>query len=116
MIITADRMHLVNIIDNLLENAVKYSRQSVDIEIDYRKRDNDNIRISIKDNGFGIPQSEYKNIFEKFYRGRRGVENNIAGMGLGLAYVRMLVEAHRGIIRIESELNNGSTFIIELPQ
>lgn len=116
MVITADRMHLVNIIDNLLENAVKYSRQSVDIEIDYKKCDNDNVRISIKDNGFGIPQSEYKNIFEKFYRGRRGVENNIAGMGLGLAYVRMLVEAHRGSIRIESELNNGSTFIIELPQ
>lgn len=114
--ITADRMHLINIIDNLLENAIKYSRKRVDIEIDYQKCDNDSIRISIKDNGFGIPQSEYKNIFEKFYRGRIGLEKNIAGMGLGLAYVRMLVEAHRGNIRIESEVNHGSTFIIELPQ
>ncbi len=109
-------MHLINIIDNLLENAVKYSREIVDIEIDYQKLDDDSIRISIRDNGFGIPQSELKNIFEKFYRGRNGIDKNIAGMGLGLAYVRMLVEAHRGHIYVESELNNGSTFIIEIPQ
>ena len=114
--VTADRMHLINIIDNLLENAVKYSHEMVDIKIDYQKRDDDSIRISIRDNGFGVPQSELKNIFEKFYRGRNGIDKNIAGMGLGLAYVRMLVEAHRGHIYVESELNNGSTFIIEIPQ
>lgn len=116
MIVTADRMHMINIIDNLLENAVKYSREKAEIEIDYRKCDNDHIRISVKDNGLGIPKSEQGHVFEKFYRGRIGFEKDIAGMGLGLAYVRMLVEAHRGNIRMESELNHGSTFIIELPQ
>lgn len=116
VIITADRMHMMNIIDNLLENAVKYSREKVEIEIDYQKCDNDYVRISVKDNGLGIPKSEHRHIFEKFYRGRIGFEKNIAGMGLGLAYVRMLVEAHRGNIHIESELNHGSSFIIELPQ
>jgi two-component system phosphate regulon sensor histidine kinase PhoR len=116
VIITADRMHMMNIIDNLLENAVKYSREKVEIEIDYQKCDNDYVRISVKDNGLGIPKSEHRHIFEKFYRGRIGFEKNIAGMGLGLAYVRMLVEAHRGDIHIESELNHGSSFIIELPQ
>lgn len=116
MIITADKMHMINIIDNLLENAVKYSREKAEIEIDYRKCDNDHVRLSVKDNGFGIPKSEQEHVFEKFYRGRIGFDKNIAGMGLGLAYVRMLVEAHRGNIRIESELNHGSSFIIELPQ
>ena len=103
MIVTADRMHMINIIDNLLENAVKYSRERVEIEIDYRKCDNDHVRISVKDNGLGIPKSEQGHVFEKFYRGRIGVEKDIAGMGLGLAYVRMLVEAacllkHTGVI------------------
>ena len=116
MIITADKMHMINIIDNLLENAVKYSREKAEIKIDYRKCDNDHVRLSVKDNGFGIPKSEQGHVFEKFYRGRIGFDKNIAGMGLGLAYVRMLVEAHRGNIRIESELNHGSSFIIELPQ
>ena len=116
MIITADKMHMINIIDNLLENAVKYSREKAEIKIDYRKCDNDHIRLSVKDNGLGISKSEQGHVFEKFYRGRIGFDKNIAGMGLGLAYVRMLVEAHRGNIRIESELNHGSSFIIELPQ
>lgn len=114
--ITADRMHLMNIIDNLLENAVKYSGEKTDIKIDYKRYDDDSICISVKDNGFGIPPSEHKHIFEKFYRGRAGMDKNIAGMGLGLAYVRMLVKAHRGDICVESKINNGSTFIIKLPQ
>lgn len=116
LLLTADRMHLMNMIDNLLENAVKYSHERVDIEIDYRKCDEDRIRISVRDNGFGIPKSEIGHIFEKFYRGRIGRNREIAGMELGLAYVRMLAEAHRGTVRIESEWNHGSTFIIELPQ
>lgn len=114
--ITADRMHLMNIIDNLLENALKYSGVKLDIKISYKKCDDDSIYISVKDNGFGIPPSESKYIFEKFYRGRIGLDKNIAGMGLGLAYVYMLVKAHRGEIYVESKINNGSTFIIKLPQ
>lgn len=113
---TADKMHLINIIDNLLENAVKYAGEDVRIEIDYQELENDSIRISVKDNGCGISKSEHEHIFEKFYRSRSVVGTDIPGMGLGLAYVRMLVKVHRGTIRIESEPNNGSTFIIELPQ
>ncbi|WP_278971044.1 sensor histidine kinase [Phocaeicola barnesiae] len=114
--ITADKIHLINIIDNLLENAVKYSREDVHIEIDYQEQKNDSIRISVKDNGLGISKSDSKHIFEKFYRSRAVIDKGIPGMGLGLTYVRMLVEAHRGTIRIESEQTLGSTFIIELPQ
>lgn len=114
--ITADKIHLINIIDNLLENAVKYSREDVHIEIDYHEQKNDSIRISVKDNGLGISKSDCKHIFEKFYRSRAVIDKGIPGMGLGLTYVRMLVEAHRGTIRIESEQTLGSTFIIELPQ
>lgn len=114
--ITADKIHLINIIDNLLENAVKYSRENVHIEIDYQEQNNDSIRISVKDNGLGISKSDSKHIFEKFYRSRTVIDKGIPGMGLGLTYVRMLVEAHRGTIRIESEQTLGSTFIIELPQ
>lgn len=114
--ITADKIHLINIIDNLLENAVKYSREDVHIEIDYQEQDNDSIRISVKDNGLGISKSDSRHIFEKFYRSRAVIDKGIPGMGLGLTYVRMLVEAHRGTIRIESEQTSGSTFIIELPQ
>lgn len=69
MIVTADRMHMINIIDNLLENAVKYSREKAEIEIDYRKCDNDYVRISVKDDGLGIPKSEQGHVLKNFIVG-----------------------------------------------
>lgn len=116
IVITADKIHFINIIDNLLENAVKYSREDVRIEIDYREQNNGRICISVKDNGFGISKSESNRIFDKFYRSQAVVDGSIPGIGLGLTYVRMLVEAHHGTIRVESGQTSGSTFIIELPQ
>ncbi len=114
--ITADKIHLINIVDNLLENAVKYSPGDVSIEIGYQELGNDSIRISVKDNGAGISEEDRKHVFEKFYRGRAAASKGIPGLGLGLTYVRMLVEAHRGTIRIDSGQTPGTTFIIELPQ
>lgn len=113
--ITADKIHISNIINNLLENSIKYSKENVNIEIDYHKEP-DCIVISIKDNGLGIPKSDIKFIFDKFYRGKSSQNNEIPGMGLGLAYVKYLTLAHRGSIEVKSEEGIGTTFIIKLPQ
>ena len=87
----------------------------MNIEIDYHKEP-DCIVISIKDNGLGIPKSDIKFIFDKFYRGKSSQNNEIPGMGLGLAYVKYLTLAHRGSIEVKSEEGIGTTFIIKLPQ
>ena len=81
--ITADKIHLINIIDNLLENAVKYSREDVHIEIDYQEQNNDSIRISVRDNGLGISKPDSRHVFEKFYRGRAVIDKGIPGMKAG---------------------------------
>lgn len=116
IIITADRMHLVNIINNLLENALKYSNDKVRVGINYCESNEESITISVKDNGFGIPKSECKYVFDKFFRGQAIADKGILGMGLGLAYVKLLVSAHKGSIKVESEKGIGTVFTIKLPQ
>lgn len=113
--ITADKMHFMNIVNNLLENSIKYSKDNVSIAINYYKKGND-IFISVKDNGLGIPKADIKFIFDKFYRCRSLYDKDIPGIGLGLSYVRLLVDAHRGNIIVESEEGVGSVFTIKLPQ
>ncbi len=114
LMITADKMALSNVIDNLLENAVKYSGEKSEI-IFTIKRMNDNLTFSIADNGIGISSSEQNRIFEPFYRSKSSYVASLPGMGLGLSYVKMIVEAHRGSIHLTSKVNSGTTVSVEIP-
>lgn len=113
--ITADRMHIANILCNLLENAVKYSEGETDIRIDCRST-GDKYRIEVSDNGFGIPSDECAYVFDKYFRSASVENKNIPGIGLGLCYVKLLVAAHKGTILLESKLGEGSKFTIEIPK
>lgn len=115
VMLTADKMHIGNIISNLLENSIKYSGESVKVEIDCRECGSDAVCITVKDNGFGIAKADRKYIFDKFFRSHIEA-SDIPGMGLGLAYVKQLVQAHRGSIDLESEEGVGTVFTIKLPQ
>ena len=112
----ADRMHLANIICNLLENAIKYSRESVSISINYQQRTDGLLQISIADNGIGIARTDQRYVFDKFYRSETAKDKSIPGIGLGLSYVKLLVKAHGGTISFESTEGEGTTFIILIPQ
>ena len=116
IILTADKMHIGNIISNLLENSIKYSGENVKIDIDYRENSNDSVCITVKDNGFGIAKTDANYIYDKFFRSRSASDKDIPGMGLGLAYVKQLVQAHRGSTVMESEEGVGTIFTINLPQ
>ena len=112
----ADRMHLANIICNLLENAVKYSREAVTIRIDYQQRMDGLLQITVVDNGIGIAKADQRYVFDKFYRSETVKDKSIPGIGLGLSYVKLLVEAHGGTITFESTEGLGTTFTILIPQ
>ena len=112
----ADRMHIGNIVCNLLENAIKYSRESLTIRIDYRLHEDGKLQISVADNGIGIAKADQRYVFEKFYRSETAKDNAIPGIGLGLSYVKLLVEAHGGTITFESTEGQGTTFTIIIPQ
>ena len=109
-------MHFSHIIDNLLENAIKYSGEKVEIKIDYCENNHESITISVQDTGFGISKSDSKYIFDKFFRSPSITNRKIPGMGLGLAYVKQLVMAHKGSIEVNSEEGAGTVFTIKLPQ
>ncbi len=114
MEISADRSHMFNIINNLVENAIKYSGDSVEIKIE-ACIDEDGVSIVVSDTGNGIPESDYEKIFKRFYRGKAS-STDIPGMGIGLAYVKLLTEAHGGKISVSSKLDVGTSFTINLPQ
>ncbi len=114
--IRADRMHLANIVCNLLENAVKYSVEAVTIRIDYRMCEDGMLQITVADNGFGIVKADQRYVFDKFYRSETVKDKSIPGIGLGLSYVKLLVEAHGGRISLDSVEGDGSTFTILIPQ
>ena len=110
-----DLPHFSNVIDNLVENAIKYTdKKPVLIDIYVEDIKEDKLQISVKDNGIGISTADRKKIFDKFYRVRRAETKNKIGYGLGLTYVKSIVEAHEGDIVVHSELNKGSEFIIRL--
>ena len=112
--VSADRSHLSNILTNLIENAIKYSGAEVAIAISAETTPS-GIEISVSDNGNGISDQDRGKIFNRFYRGKASV-TDIPGMGLGLAYIKLLTDAHSGEISVESKEGEGSTFTIKLPQ
>ena len=114
--ICADEMHFTNVVFNLMDNAVKYRRADAPITLHVRTwNSNGKFMLSVKDNGIGMKKEHLKKIFEKFYRVHTGNVHNVKGFGLGLAYVKQIVQAHRGTIRAESEAGVGTTFTIVLP-
>ncbi len=115
--VSVDEMQFTNVIFNLLDNAVKYTGNDKEPQLEITTRDiqNDHIEIRIKDNGIGIRKDDLKRIFEKFYRVSTGNVHNVKGFGLGLAYVKKMITLFGGSINVESEYGVGSTFIIVLP-
>jgi two-component system phosphate regulon sensor histidine kinase PhoR len=112
----ADEMHLTNVIFNLMDNAVKYKKPDDDLLLKvWTWNEQGKLMISIADNGIGIKKENYKKIFDKFYRVHTGNLHDVKGFGLGLAYVKKIIQEHKGTIRVESELNVGTKFIIALP-
>ena len=112
--ITSDMNHCANIIYNLLDNANKYSTEKPQINIETQNI-SDGIIISVKDKGIGMSKSVQSKIFERFYRQTSGNIHNVKGFGLGLSYVKAVVEANRGRITVHSELGKGSQFDVFLP-
>ena len=114
--IYVDEMHFQNVIFNLLDNAVKYRKQDMPLDI-YMKTWNDDLHLylSIRDTGMGIKKENLKKIFEKFYRVHTGNLHDAKGFGLGLAYVKKIIDLHKGTIHVESEFGKGTKFTITLP-
>ena len=116
-VICVDEMHLTNVIFNLMDNAVKYRREDAQLELKLSTwNENRRVCISIQDNGIGIKHEDLKKIFDKFYRVHTGNLHDVKGFGLGLAYVKKIVNDHKGVINVESELGIGTKFIIRLPE
>ena len=109
-----DTFLIENVLSNLIDNAVKYSDTTVKIEISCTLTEK-SLRLSVKDNGFGISEKEIKHIFNNFERGDKIERRGIDGFGIGLNYVQKVIKAHKGTISVKSEEGKGSEFIIELP-
>jgi two-component system phosphate regulon sensor histidine kinase PhoR len=112
--VLASEMHFTNVIVNILDNAIKYSPDAPKIDI-YTELAKNYIIIKIKDQGAGMSKAVLKRVFEQFYREHTGDLHNIKGHGLGLAYVKKIIEDHQGEVYAESEKGKGSTFFIKLP-
>ncbi len=113
--ISADEMHFTNVMFNLLDNAVKYSKEGIKPNIKIiTTNNNGKIKIEITDNGIGISKENQKKIFNKFYRVQRGNIHDVKGFGLGLSYVKRIIEEHKGTISVKSETKKGTTFIIQI--
>ena len=113
-ILYADQLHISNMIHNLVDNAIKYSPNEPHIKVT-TNQEKEWIVLKVSDNGIGISKENQKHIFEKFYRVHTGDRHDVKGFGIGLNYVYQVVALHKGKIAVESEVGQGSTFIIHLP-
>ncbi len=112
--VMVSKFHFTNVIVNMLDNAVKYTNDSPKIDI-YTENVDNNIILKIKDQGIGMNKNVQKHVFEKFYREQKGNIHDVKGHGLGLSYVKKIVEHNQGSVYVESEKGKGSTFFIKLP-
>ena len=110
-----DSAHFTNMFSNLIDNAIKYSNENVRIKVTTHITQR-NFIISVQDNGIGMSKESSKRIFEKFYRAHTGNVHNVKGFGLGMSYVKMVVDAHKGKIKVDSTIGKGTTFILEIPR
>ncbi len=112
--IEADEVHFSNVVFNLLDNAIKYSKDNLEIDIS-TGNEGDMFVLKIKDNGIGMSKETQKRVFEKFYRAHTGNIHDVKGFGLGLSYVKVIVEAHGGKVKVDSTMGKGSTFFAYFP-
>nr|WP_262915389.1 HAMP domain-containing sensor histidine kinase [Niabella ginsengisoli] len=114
--INADEVHFTNLVNNLIDNAVKYSKGNVPIQVKISTSNTANsIVIKFEDNGIGMSRETQKRIFEKFYRAHTGNLHNVKGFGLGLNYVKSVADSHNGSVKVDSVLGKGSVFTVEFP-
>lgn len=113
--IRADEVHISNVLYNLIDNAIKYSSDIPTIKI-RTKNENKFLKIEIEDNGIGLRREDIPHIFEKFFRVHTGNRHDVKGFGLGLFYVKLIIEAHKGKVEVKSTLEKGTTFTLLLPK
>ena len=109
-----DEVHFTNVLSNLIDNAIKYSGENLLIKLTTHRTAKHFI-IQVQDNGIGMSKETVKRIFEKFYRAHTGNIHNVKGFGLGMSYVKSVIDAHKGKIKVDSILGKGSSFTIQIP-
>lgn len=114
-IVLADAHHLKNVFNNLLDNAVKYGASEINITIKLRPNDK-MVQVEVQDNGIGIPPEYYTEVFEPFFRVSGGNLYEVKGFGLGLSYVKQIMNKHKGLIKVKSADGHGCTFILTIPK
>ncbi len=116
LIVVFDRMHLANVLNNLIENSIKYSGDMVKIRVEAESTPGKEVKISVIDNGIGVDAEKQKNLFDKFYRVPTGDKHNVKGYGLGLFYVKETMERAGARVSVKSKPGEGAAFTIQIPQ
>jgi two-component system phosphate regulon sensor histidine kinase PhoR len=114
-VIQADEEYLLHVFSNLIDNAIKYSKDTIDLTISTATIGN-KIQIAFQDKGIGMDANTSKHIFEKFYRAHSGNIHNVKGFGLGMSYVKWVMDIHKGAIKVDSALDKGTTITLILPK